>query len=211
SRWQRERSRQRNRANASSLHLELAVDLDRLATRQVDLPDCRTGVTAVIRAEQFKEEIRGAVDDRRHIGKVGRAIDHAEQPDDAPDVIKVANLLFHSRQDRQGRDARDQFAFFDSHIGAELACLAALHVRMVRTMAGYEYDVADAHAATAVRTWECARRGKRKSHRLQFFFNGAHVITPVVRLESPTRYSALPWSAPVRRGGWQHFYQICNS
>src|SRR5262245_15237823 len=141
---------------ASKVHLELAVDLDWLATRQVDLPDCRPGVAAVFRTEQFKEEVRGAVDDRRHIGKVGRAIDHAEQPDDAPDAIKIANLLFDSRQNRQGRNAREQFAFFDSHIGTELACLAELHVRMVRTMTGYEYDVADAHAATAVRTWECA-------------------------------------------------------
>src|SRR5215813_2076678 len=105
-------------------------------------------------------------------------MDHAEQPDDAPNAIKVVNFFFHGRQNRQGRDARDEFAFFDSHIGTELACLAVLHVRMVRAMTGYEYDIANAHAATAVRTWECARWGKRQSHRLQFCLNGAHVVTP---------------------------------
>src|SRR5215470_9514939 len=184
------------RLTASKLHLKLAVDLDWLATRQIDLPNCRPGVTAVFGAEQFKEEVRGAVDDRRHIGKVSRAIDHAEQPDDALDAIKVANLLFHGRQNRQGRDARDQLSFFDSHISAELACLAALHVRMVRTMTGYEYDVADAHAATTVRTWERARRGKRKSHRFQLLLNRAHVITPGARLQSPT--AAAPFHGRVK-------------
>jgi hypothetical protein len=70
----------------------------------------------------------------------------------------------------------------------------------VRTMTGYEYDVADAHAATTVRTWECARRGKRKSHRLQFFFNVAHVITPGVQLQtsnSPRRPSVVRLGASL--------------
>src|SRR6187551_2258326 len=116
-------------------------------------------MTAELRAEQFVEQVRGAIDDRRHVGKIRRAVDHAEQADDAPHAIEIAELLLDGRKNRHGGDARGLFTLFDRHIGAELTGAAKFHVRMMRAVSRHKDDIANAHAAPPVGAWKLAWRG----------------------------------------------------
>ena len=52
------------------MQLELAVDLDRNAVRQLGEPDRRTGMLAEFRPEQLVEKVGRAVD---HLGVLGQA------------------------------------------------------------------------------------------------------------------------------------------
>src|SRR5580692_7332846 len=118
-------------ALSSNLHFEFAVDLDGKTARQVHLADRRAGMTAVAGAEQFEEKIRCTIDDRRHVGKVWRTIDHAEKAYDAMDPIEIADFMLQGGEDRQCGHASGVLALFQRHVGTELAIGTVRHARMM--------------------------------------------------------------------------------
>src|ERR1700722_9055385 len=108
-------------ALSSNLHFEFAVNLDGKTARQVHLSDRRAGMTAVAGAAQFEEKIGCTIDDRRHVGKVWRTIDHDEKAEDAMDPIEIAALMLQGGEDRQRGHAGSVLALFQRHVGPELA------------------------------------------------------------------------------------------
>src|SRR5262249_50709767 len=101
--------------------LELAVDLDGNAVRQLGQTNSGARVLAALRAEELVEEVGGAVDHLGHAVEAGRHVDHAHQSHDALDAVELAQLLLEAREDRQRDQPRGGVALLDGEVAAELA------------------------------------------------------------------------------------------
>jgi hypothetical protein len=80
---------------------DFAFDLDRDLEREFGNADRAPGVRANRGAEDFDDEIREAVDDRRLIGEAGRGVDHSEDSGPGADAIEASELTLKAAEDSE--------------------------------------------------------------------------------------------------------------
>src|SRR4029077_6554544 len=91
---------------AVSAELKGRFDFDRDAARQRAGPDRGPGMPAGI-AEHLDHQIGGAVDDLRHVGEIGCAVDEPAEPQAAADAVEIAaGGDAQMRDDVEGAEAR---------------------------------------------------------------------------------------------------------
>src|SRR5262245_18860489 len=79
-------------AAMSGLDLYFGLDLDAEAEGEGGDADGGAGVAASLRAVEFDDEIREAVDHFRLAVELGRRVDHAEDPQPGGDAVEVAQF-----------------------------------------------------------------------------------------------------------------------
>src|SRR5262249_38187045 len=103
-----------------SAQFEGCFDLDRDAARQRRRADRGAGVLSGV-AEYLDHQVGGAVDDLRHIGEVGCAIDKAANPQATAYAVKIAaGGDAEMRDEVQRAETRGLLAVGDADAGAEL-------------------------------------------------------------------------------------------
>src|SRR5213593_2390684 len=133
-----------------SLYLEDHLDLDRNVHRQPAHAHRRARVLADGLAEDLDHQVGEAVDDLGLIAEPLGRIDHAEDLDDAADLVEAAEIRAHGGQQGEAHLACDLITLLDREILADLTLRRRLAVAH-GTVTGDEQEIARSHGADVVR------------------------------------------------------------